>query len=104
MAEAVLNKATLLERLRSSRNEIKSYGVKQLGLFGSFAHNTNVHRDSDIDLLVTFDPRQKTYDNYIELSYFLEGLLGRKVEIVTPESLSRHIGPYILKQVENVAL
>jgi predicted nucleotidyltransferase len=55
-----------------------------------------------VDLLVEFAPGEKTYDNFMELSFYLEDLLGRKVELVTPQSLSKHIGPHILKQVEHV--
>jgi Predicted nucleotidyltransferases len=38
----------------------------------------------------------------MDLAFYLEDLFGRKVEIVTPQSLSKHIGPYILKEVEIV--
>jgi uncharacterized protein len=44
--------------------------------------------ESDIDLLVDFEKGQKTYDNFIELSFLLEELLGRPVELLTQESLS----------------
>lgn len=40
----------------------------------------------------------------MELAFYLQNLLGRKVEIVTPQSLSKYIGPYILKEVEYVTL
>jgi predicted nucleotidyltransferase len=57
-----------------------------------------------VDLLVDFIPEQKTFDNFMELSFFLEELLGRKVELVTPQSLSKFIAPHILNEVENVSL
>jgi len=38
----------------------------------------------------------------MEVSFFFEELLGRKVEIVTPECFSPHIGPHILKEAERV--
>jgi len=40
----------------------------------------------------------------MDLSFFLEGLFGRKVELVTRQSLSKHIGPHILNEVINVSL
>lgn len=43
-----------------------------------------------------------TFDNFMEVSFLLEDLLGRKVELVTPESLSPYIGPHILREVESV--
>lgn len=38
----------------------------------------------------------------MELSFYFEKLLGRKVELVTPQSLSPYLGPAILKEVEDV--
>ena len=103
MQTTIINKASLLDCLKSHRNEIKAFGVKSLGLFGSFVRNTPSEH-SDIDLLVDFEPNQKTYDNFMDLSFFLENLCGRKIELVTPQSLNKYIGPHILKEVENVGL
>ncbi|HEU4553663.1 MAG TPA: nucleotidyltransferase family protein [Chitinophaga sp.] len=103
MQTAVNNKATLLQCLSSHRQQIKSFGVKELGLFGSFVRNT-ANTNSDIDLLVEFEPDKKSYDNFMELAFYLEDLLGRNVELVTSQSLSKYIGPHILKEVENVSL
>ena len=93
----------LVQELYSHRSQIKSFGVKQLSLFGSFVTG-NVQSDSDVDFLVEFEEGKKTYDNFIELSFYLEELLGREVELVTPQSLSKYIGPHILKQAEHVSL
>jgi predicted nucleotidyltransferase len=38
----------------------------------------------------------------MEVAFLLEDLLGRRVEVVTPEALSPQIGRHILKEVENV--
>ena len=86
-----------------NRDRIKSFGVNSLGIFGSFSKDT-VNETSDVDLLVEFIPEKKSFDNFMELSFFLEALLGRKVELVTPQSLSKHIGPHILNEVVNVSL
>lgn len=104
MSLAVNTKELLLQRLTGHRRKIRSFGVKELGLFGSFARNTAIHTDSDIDLLVEFEPDQKNYDNFMELAFYLEELLGRNVELVTPQSLNKYIGPHILKEVEHVNL
>ena len=60
--------------------------------------------DSDIDLLVEFQPEQKTFDNFIQLSFFLEDILKQPVELVTTESLSPYLGPHIIEEVEDVSL
>lgn len=97
------SKQDLMSAITSNREVIKGYGVSKIGFFGSFSRGT-FSETSDIDLLVDFVPGKKTFDNFMELSFFLEELLGRKVELVTPQSLSEFIGPYILKEVENVSL
>ncbi len=96
-------KQELLAAITSNREVIKGYGVSNLGLFGSFSKGTFTET-SDVDLLVDFIPEQKTFDNFMELSFFLEELFGRKVELVTPQSLSKFIAPHILNEVENVSL
>jgi hypothetical protein len=63
-----------------------------------------VHEESDVDLLVEFEEGMKTYDNFIDLNYFLEELTGRKVELLTHKSLSKFIGPHILEQLEHVGI
>ena len=104
MSSLVQTKPELLNLLFQNRDAIKSFGVKELGLFGSFVSNENINKDSDIDFLIEFLPYQKNYDNYIGLAFYLEELTGRKIELVTKESLSPYIGPHILKQVENVGI
>lgn len=80
---------------------IRQFGVKQYGLFGSFCRN-EAHTESDVDVLVEFEPTQKTFDNFIGLAGYLEEILGRKVDLITTESLSPYIGPSILREVEYV--
>jgi len=102
MQTKVDNKASLIQRLAARNAEIKNFGVRSLSVFGSFAKDTNIHADSDVDFLVDFEPEKKTFDNFIELSFYLENLLGRRIELVTPQSLSKYIGPAILKEAESV--
>jgi predicted nucleotidyltransferase len=103
MNTAVQNKEMLLSVLLENNQMIKSFGVSKLSIFGSSVTDS-LMPGSDIDFLVEFNQKQKSYDNFIELSFYLEDLLGRKVELVTPQSLNKYIGPHILKQAENVAI
>ena len=96
-------KNELLHVLSENREAIKSYGVNSLGIFGSFSKETNTE-ESDVDLLVDFEPNRKSFDNFMDLNFFLEDLFGRKVEMVTPQSLSKFIGPHILNEVQHVSL
>jgi predicted nucleotidyltransferase len=82
-----LNKEMILSFLAEHARELHDYGVNQNGLFGSYASN-KANEDSDIDLLVDISKDKKTFRNFMQLSYFLEELLGKKVELVTVQSLS----------------
>ena len=103
MESSVRTKDEISAALRQSGDRLRSLGVRRIGLFGSFVRGEQ-GPGSDIDLLVEFVPGRKTFDNFMALSFFLEDLFGRKVELVTVESLSPHIGPHILKEVEYVSL
>lgn len=92
----------IVSLIQESEEQIRSFGVKRLGLFGSFARGQQSD-GSDVDLLVEFETGRKTFDSFIQLAFLLEDLLGRRVELITPESLSPHIGPHILKEVKYVA-
>ena len=85
------------------REVIKDYGVSTLGLFGSFVKNSFTE-DSDIDLLVTFTPGRKSFDNFMDLAFFLEDLLKRKVELITPESLTGQIRLQNFSEIEYIQL
>ncbi len=95
-------KIAVIEILRANEASIRSYGVRRLGIFGSVVREEH-HSESDVDLLVEFQKGAKTFDNFIHLVFYLEGLLGRKVELVTTDSLSPYIGPRILEEVEYVS-
>jgi len=101
MQTKVENKDQILQCLQSSKASLQALGVERIGLFGSFVTG-NPSPESDVDVFVEFSPSQHSFDNFMDLSFLLEDLFGRKVELVTPEALSPHIGPHILEEVELV--
>ncbi len=103
MVTPVHNKHDVILRLQGVRDQLKSRGVLKLGLFGSFVRD-EAKRDSDVDFLVQFDLRQKNFDNFMQLSFLLEDVLQRPVELVTTEAISPFLGPQILAEVEYVPL
>jgi predicted nucleotidyltransferase len=98
-----LDKNIILQLLAEHNQQLSAFGVNKIGLFGSYVRN-EAKEDSDIDLLVSIQRDKKTFRNFLSLNYYLEDLFGRKVELVTPQSLSPYIGPKILKTVEYVSL
>lgn len=103
MDTKVNSKEAIVQRLVKERARLASLGVKSVGLFGSFVRGEQTPL-SDVDILVEFLPEKRTFDNFMEVAFFLEELLGRKVEVITPEALSPYIGPHILKEVERVPI
>lgn len=79
-----LSKEKVIECLEKHRNEIHKFSVRKIGLFGSFLEGKQ-KKDSDIDFIVEFD--EQTFDNYMDLKFFLEDLFGRKVDLVIEGNL-----------------
>ena len=84
----------IIQLLRQRRDELrKRFGVKSLAVFGSVARG-EAGPDSDVDILVEFEGRA-TFDRYMGLKFFLEDLLGRRVDLVTRKALKPRLRPYV---------
>ncbi len=103
MIEKANAKDLIFKRILEEKKQLAFYGVKNIGLFGSFVRGDQTPL-SDIDILVEFTPEKHTFDNFMEVAFLLEEILGRKVELITPEALSPHIGPHVLREVERVSI
>ncbi|MEL7038080.1 MAG: nucleotidyltransferase family protein [Cyanobacteria bacterium J06592_8] len=101
---SVQTKTQVLSLLENNQQNLQRFGVNRCGLFGSFVRDTAIHAESDVDILVVFEPNQKTFDNFMHLCFFLEDLFGRSVDLITIESLSPYIGSHILDEVEYVSI
>ncbi len=101
MSPRVLTQSLVQNRLRASQSQILGLGVSRLALFGSVRHDV-ARPDSDVDLLVEFEPGQKTFDHLVALGDLLERLLEHPVELVTLESLSPFLKPHILADAVDV--
>ena len=74
----------------------KDYAVEKIGIFGSYAKGKQT-KSSDVDILVQF--KHPTYDNFIELAFYLEKLYGKKIDLITVKGLSPYILPSVEKEV-----
>jgi len=83
-----LSSKQIIELLREYKDKIQHFKVKKIGLFGSFLKGT-ANSKSDIDLLVEFETT--TFDNYMDLKFFLERLFKRKVDLVIESNLKKQI-------------
>ena len=98
--EIVLSKHFIKQTLADNRDTLRKYGVKQIGLFGSYVNGT-AHATSDIDLLVELE--RSTFHDYMGLVLFLEDLFEKKVDLVTAKSVKPRLKSHIEKKVEYVA-
>lgn len=92
-------KTEILTTIRKHSEELKAYKVKKVGLFGSFVH-LNQNAKSDVDILVEFSKGGKTFDNYMELKFYLERLFRRKVDLVIKDALKARVKGKILSEVK----
>lgn len=79
----------------------RRHRIRKLALFGSVLRD-DFRADSDVDVLVEFEPGErvsffKLYDLEQELARILS---GRRVEMNTPQSLSRYFRDRVLKEAE----
>lgn len=88
----------ILEKIRENRPRLSAYHLKNIGLFGSYAKGEE-KESSDIDILVEFMPGYKTFDNYMNLKFFLEKVLGKKIDLVIKEAVKSDLKKEILESV-----
>lgn len=89
----------IVRRVRSAGDELRdTYGVRRLGIFGSFAEGRQAP-DSDVDVLVEMDDRDAGTRG---LAAFLTAELGREVDVTTPERLRWEIRGDVLREVVRV--
>ncbi|MFQ5887506.1 MAG: nucleotidyltransferase family protein [Candidatus Hydrothermarchaeales archaeon] len=89
----------ILKEIKENLEKIRKYGVKRIGLFGSYVRDEQ-NAVSDIDILVDFEKGKKTFDNYMELKFFLEELFKCKVDLVISEAIKPDLKSYILGSVK----
>ena len=80
--------------------QISKYGIEKIGVFGSFVRE-ETHKESDIDILIEFKQGEKTFDNYMDLKFFLEKLFqNKKIDLVLNESIKPGLKKYIMNEIK----
>ncbi|NOQ53849.1 MAG: nucleotidyltransferase [Thermoplasmata archaeon] len=85
-----------IETLKRHRGDVDAFGVHRIGVFGSHARGKE-HETSDVDVLVEFN--EATFDNFMDLIFYLEDLFGRDVDLVTINALSPYIESIVRREV-----
>ncbi len=76
----------------------KKFKVREIGVFGSVVRDEETEK-SDIDIIVEFESEGKNFDNYMELKFFLEELLGTSVDLVSKSAIKERLKSKILEEV-----
>lgn len=93
----------LASRLQIDRQAVASFcrrhHVRRLALFGSVLRE-DFTPESDVDVLVEFEPGFVPGLGFFAMEAELSGILGRKVDLNTPGFLSRHFRDQVLAEAE----
>ena len=96
-----MNREEVLDILRTHKPTLADrFGVTALALFGSFARDEATDK-SDVDILVQYDG-PATSRSYFGVQFYIEDLLGRRVDLVTQKALRSEFRPYVEREAVNV--
>lgn len=90
------NNAVLSSIVNIKRELGEAFGVKSIGIFGSFAKGYE-KPESDVDILVELE--NPTFDRYMDLKFHLEKILGRSVDLVMLDTVKPRLKPVIEHEV-----
>jgi predicted nucleotidyltransferase len=85
----------ILKKLEENRDTIMGFGVRRLGIFGSYARGEQ-SESSDMDFLVEFE--KKTFRNYMDLKFFLEKLFDRPCDLVIADAVKPRLRKPIFEE------
>jgi uncharacterized protein len=91
----------LLNSIANLENLCQRYHIQKLALFGSILRD-DFNADSDLDLLVEFEPEYTPGFGFIDLQDELSQLFKRKVDLNTPQCLSRYFRDRVLAEAQTL--
>ena len=91
-----MNVLTLLRQHESILEE--RFGVKRIGVFGSFVRGEE-RPESDLDVLVVFQKDEETFDHYMDCKFYLEDLFDRHVDLVIEDTIKLRLKGPIMSEV-----
>jgi uncharacterized protein len=95
-----MTRRVVISRIRRHRAQLTKLGVKSVSIFGSVARGED-STGSDVDILVEFKGRA-TFDRYMDTKFYLEELLGCKVDLVTLRALKPRMKPSVMQDLIHV--
>ena len=96
----IMMRDDILKMLQDHRADLERLNVKSLALFGSAARG-EAKQGSDLDFLIEFSKPIGLF-KFLDVKAYLEKLLGRKVDLVTPDALKKQLRQKILANTISV--
>ncbi len=81
------------------KGELKRFGVRRIGFYGSFARD-EVKERSDLNLVIELGKEKIRFENISRLVDYLEALLGRPLTFITPAGIENIRMDWIKKNIE----
>jgi hypothetical protein len=79
----------------------RRHGIRRLAQFGSVLRD-DFNPESDVDVLVEFEPGARTGFRFIAMQDELSSMLGRRVDLKTPQSLSKYFVDAVLRDARTL--
>lgn len=83
--------------LEENRKQLRRLGVEKIALYGSVARDEAAPQ-SDVDVLVELADAFLTLEGYMDLCFYLEELIGRRVDVTTFRSIKPHMRDRVLAE------
>ena len=97
-----LTREEILQKLKENQSYLSSkYGLKRIGIFGSYANGTQVET-SDIDIIVEFD--RPIGLKFVEFTEYLEDLLEKKTDVLTTVGVEQIRNSKIVQQIKETII
>lgn len=88
----------IISIIRNCKEELQErFGVEDIAIFGSYIRNEQKY-NSDVDVFVTLKTGYKTFDNFIELKFFVEDITKKKIDLVIKDSIRKEFRDVVLKE------
>lgn len=96
-----MTREEFFDRIGAYRPELVRAGVRRLGVFGSVSRD-EAGPESDVDILVEFEKVPDLLE-FAALRERLAEILGRPVDLTTPQGLRQHLRTRVLREVRYAA-
>lgn len=98
-----MDKQHVIDIIKTNPSVLDEFSVKSISVFGSVVRGDE-RPDSDVDILVEFEPDARIgFFAFARLQRRLSDLLGRPVDLVTPDALHKAMKNRILEEAVRAA-